>query len=281
MILWAAEYGKVDMVKYYLAHPEFDPSTIKDNQLIKSALGCQVKTKGLTAEWLYWYSSKAPSHEMLDLLIDDGRFDFNKMLEYGKSPLEIARNTGDVEVVRKVISQLNLTTKPNYWDDVLKTAAYYGQIEIVDELLKLPTTDLSKAFENILGYAYASHHCNTQSEKNRVVILERLLNDDRLDLSSNIESLLYHFIHNGYVDLVDTLLKYEPIAHDIKIVEKMSQKAKETYPRYSNLMVDLINKRKEQLKTHSSVEILNFCELKENLWELVQYRPYIKKDNDE
>jgi len=81
---------------------------------------------------LFW-SSRRLCTVMLDMIIDDGRFDFSKKAPYDNYILEVARRSGDVQLVRKVISQLNLSVKPEYWDDVLSDAAYYHQIEIVDE----------------------------------------------------------------------------------------------------------------------------------------------------
>jgi hypothetical protein len=113
------------------------------------------------------------------------------MLEYNQSPLEVACGTGKIDVVRKIISQLDLTTKPNYWDDLLKKTAFRGKIEIVNELLKLPAADPSEAFELVFKYARGDRYNNSETEKTQRLILRLLLNDNRLNIPLKLKEKLW------------------------------------------------------------------------------------------
>jgi ankyrin repeat protein len=201
MLSWAANYGKIKIFKHYLSHNDLQLDPF-GSEIIYHVLNSYGNTKCSTADSLFFWGASESNTDMLNLLVKDERFNFDKPLKYKTYPLELVVERNKPEAARIILS--TFTEKPHYYDNCLKTAAYYCYSDMVDLLLERSDADLTLAFETVYTYGYANSNLDSGIKYRKMV--EKLISDPRFSITANTNSL-YHRVRGGYPKITEILLR--------------------------------------------------------------------------
>jgi ankyrin repeat protein len=172
-IRYAAEYGRVEMVKLLLADDRVDPS-VNDNFAIQLA-------------------AENGHIEVVKLLLADDRVDPSARGNYA---IRFAAETGHIEMVKLLLTddRVDPSDNNNY---AIQLAAYYGHTEVVKQLLADKRVDPS-AEDN-----YAIRHA---ALKGHTEVVKLLLTDKKVDPSADDNYAIIYATENGHIEVVKLLL---------------------------------------------------------------------------
>lgn len=195
-------------------------------------------------------------------------------------PLIIAARKCDIEILRLLIEQPGVDINHNN-GYLLWTAAYYGKIEIVNELLKYPQTDIFPAFIHLLEYThsfkYSYEYLIYKRYKNWRIILEIFINDKRFKL---FETNMVHFLF--CYNILDDVDLNKITTECLDIINSDDNFIKDLSKEHPLLL--LKEMKRSERKDHVTSEIVNIFVLeyvKQKILDSIQPKYTFDKDSKE
>jgi ankyrin repeat protein len=146
-------------------------------------------------------------YDVLKVLLDDGRTDFNDSDDDGDLPIVIAARQGNTKIVKLLLTDKRCNPAADS-DEAIIQSASDGHIEVVKLLVEDTRVDPSARNNKAIISAYIEGHTN---------IVDILSKDNRVDVKA-IENYISLTTTNNKTDVKQIeklLLKVEPFASDV------------------------------------------------------------------